>query len=94
VYLGIHLSTGDLEFFFDIVDGNPREHENFVGEKDAENSADKNDELVTIEGFEPPAVYVDGSLLTCLVKAGLFFLPHEEGGGERFHGDDDIDVHP
>ena len=57
-------------------------------------SSNKDDELVTIEGFELLAVHVPGSLLASLVETGLFFLPHEEGSGEGFHGHDDIDLDP
>jgi hypothetical protein len=28
------------------------------------------------------------------MEAHLFFLPHEEGGGEGFHGHDGMDLHP
>jgi len=65
-----------------------------MGEEDAERGADKDHELVAVDGFRFPAVHVPGGLLSCFVEACLFLLPHEEGGGECLHGHHHMDLYP
>jgi hypothetical protein len=56
--LGVDLSAGDVELSFGIVDGNPREYEDFMGERDAEIEVDKDDMYVVIKGIELSADHI------------------------------------
>jgi hypothetical protein len=62
----VDLSARDVEFFFGMVNGNPCEHEDYMGEANTEGEIDENDELVTVEGFELATVHVPRNLLTDL----------------------------
>ena len=92
--VGIDLLAGDFEIPFGIADRDSSEHEDLVGMEDTEEEAYKDNELIAVEGFELPTKHIPGCLLARLMKTHLFFLPHEEGGGEGFHGHDGVDLHP
>ena len=60
--LGIDLFSVDIEFFSGFVDRDIGQHEDFMGGKDPEVLAHKNDELVAVKDFEFTAVHLPGGV--------------------------------
>ena len=60
--LGIDLFSVDIEFFFGFVDRDIGQHEDFMGGKDPEVLAHKNDKLVAVKHLEFTAVHLPGTL--------------------------------
>lgn len=92
--MGIDLFASDVQDFLGIVNRDSGEHKNFMREKDSEGGVCKDDEFASVEGFELSTVHVPGSLFAGLMETLLLPLPHEKGGGEGFHGHQDINLDP